>query len=77
MKIFTKEEAESRIPGVLRNLTLLAIDCMIQLDHYPVNSRAVESRILSVQGYANHLVKLFLHICKAEVEERLATQGMK
>jgi len=58
MKMFTPEEAEARIPIVLKRIALGAIDCAMQLDKYPVNSREVESRVLAVQGYVGHLIKL-------------------
>ena len=58
MKMFTPEEAEARIPTVLKRIALGAIDCAVQLDKHPVNSREVESRVLAVQGYVGHLIKL-------------------
>lgn len=58
MKTYTPEEAKARIPLMLKRAALEAIDCAIQLDHYPVNSREVESRVMALQGYVGHLLKL-------------------
>ena len=63
--MFTPEEAKDRIPEVLRSTALEVIDCMIQLDTCPVNSREVESHILAIQGYVGHLVKLCYVIWRA------------
>lgn len=63
--MFTPEEAEARIPTVLKRIALGAIDCAIQLDEYPVNSREVESRVLAVQGYVGHLIKLCFVVWRA------------
>lgn len=56
--MFTPEEAEARIPTVLKRVALQAIDAAIALDKYPVNSREFESRVLATQGYVGHLIKL-------------------
>lgn len=56
--MFTPKEAKARIPIVLKRIALQAIDCAIALDTYPINSREVESRVMALQGYLGHLVKL-------------------
>jgi len=54
---FTAEEAEPMIPNIVKRIAELAVDCTICLDKYPINSYAVESKIMGIQGYANYLVK--------------------
>lgn len=75
MKMFSPEEAEARIPGVLKSTALEIIDCMLKLDKYPVNSREVESRILAIQGHVGHLVKLCFVIWRAPKKEKPSAPG--
>lgn len=65
MKMFTPEEAEARIPTMFKRIALEAIDCAMQLDKYPVNSREVESRVLALQGYVGHMIKLCFVVWRA------------
>lgn len=71
---YTKEEAEARIPSVLRNMALLSIDTLIALDRLQVNSRGIEARIMSLQGYASHLFKLCALVWRVPKEERDDTE---
>lgn len=61
---FNAEEAELMIPGVVKRIAELAVDCTIQLDKYTIGTYAVDSRIMAIQGYANFLVKLAKTIWK-------------
>jgi len=61
----TRKEAEDQIPLLLERLALMAIDTVIQLDKFSVDSLEVESRIMSMQGYMSKLWKLFMIVCKS------------
>ena len=62
--MFSPEEARARIPTVLKRIALQAIDAAIVLDKHPVNSREFESRVLAIQGYVGHLIKLCFVVWK-------------
>ena len=56
---YTPEEARARIPILLKRITLTAVDIGVQLDVYPIDSQAVESRVVALSG----LVGLFNRLC--------------
>jgi len=71
--MLTPEEAEARIPIILKRVALSAIDCAIKLDTCPVNSREIESRILEVTGYIGLLNKCVYTIWRAPKKPKIAT----
>jgi len=58
---------------VLKSITLASIDAVMVLDKIPMDSREFEMRIMTLQGYVNHLWKLYLVVLKTPKEKK----GMK
>ncbi|GAI78638.1 unnamed protein product [marine sediment metagenome] len=70
---FSKEQAERLLPKMLRHLTLEAIECMMLLDTHKPSSRIIESKLLSLKGYANIITKLGYTIWRETQNEEEAT----
>lgn len=70
---FTKEQAEKLLPKMLRHLTLEAINCMMLLDTHKPSSRIIESKLLSLKGYANMVSKLGYTIWREAANEKETT----
>jgi hypothetical protein len=73
---FTLEEAKQRIPEMLRRIALSSVDAVICLDKYSIDSQEFEMRIMAMQGYMNHLWKLYMIVCKTPKTVRDASRGM-
>lgn len=58
---YTPKEAEGRIPIVAKRMALEAVDLVIALERYPINSHEVERRMWSLNGQVGFLSRL-LHI---------------
>jgi hypothetical protein len=67
---YTKEEAAERIPSVARLVALGAVDLVITLDHYPLNSGELEMKLWQLTGEVGHLNKLFHTLWKADALAR-------
>lgn len=68
MKIYTVKEAEARVPGVVKLIAREAIDLMWLLETHTVNTAAVEGKMFSIQGYANHLIQLGYKVWRQPVD---------
>jgi len=68
---YTKEEAEHRLPFILKRITLTAIDCMEKLDKHPMTSYEVESLIYTIEGLSAFMMKLYHHVQKEQVKAKI------
>lgn len=73
---YRREEAEGRIPEVARRLALEAVDFVIALERYPLDSREVEHRLWALSGLTGHLNRLCHVVWKSEGLKRAATKGV-
>jgi len=71
---YTKEEAERRLPIVMRRIALACIDCAAKLDHHSSTSLEIESLVYLIEGLSGHLAKLYNHICREEAKSKLAAE---
>jgi len=67
---YTKEEAEHRLPFILKRIALACIDCSAKLDKQPALSLEIESLIYMIEGLSAHLRKLYYHIQRETVREK-------
>jgi len=74
---YTKEEAEGLIPSVARLVALGAVDLVISLDHYPLDSGEIERRLWALSGEFGHLSKLFHVLWKARALESLKAKRIE
>jgi len=56
--IYTTEEAEARIPEVLRSLALSVIEAMMVLESHSVRSAEFEKEVMAIRGYNAYLNNL-------------------
>jgi len=68
---YTPEQAQARIPVVVKRLALAAVDLGISLDKYPVDSPEIESRVTALSGLAGHLYRLCYVVWKYEALKRI------
>jgi len=73
----TPQEAEGRIPIVAKRVALEAVDLVIALDKYPVDTMEVERRVWSLSGQAGYLARLCHVIWKKEAFERILAKQTK
>lgn len=71
---YTPEEAEARIPTVIKRMVLTGVDLTMQLDAHPIDSRAVEVRVIALTGLAGHLSRLCHVVWKYEGLKRAAAE---
>jgi len=75
--IYTRQQAEERIPIVLRRIALCSVECMLKLEKHPFTSYEVESEIFTLEGLIGHLIKLAHVIYRDEAKSKLAAESME
>jgi hypothetical protein len=73
---YTLEEAERRLPFILKRIALSCIDCAAKLDKYPSTSLEIESLVYTIEGLSGHLRKLYSHICREAVKSKQTTDSI-
>lgn len=71
---YTPEEALSRIPTVAKRVALEAVDLVITLENYPVDSHEVERRLWALTGMVGLLSRLCHRVWKYEGVKRGAKE---
>ena len=74
-KKYTPEEAEARLPLVAKRLALEAVDLVIALERYPIDSHEIERRVWALTGEAGYLSRLCHVVWKAEGLKHAAAEG--
>jgi len=72
---YTPEEARVMIPISAKRVALEAVDLVIALEKYPINSEQVERRVWSLTGQAGFLSRLCHVIWKYEALKKAAAKG--
>lgn len=74
-KKYSEKEATGRIPLVAKRAALEAVDLVIALERYPINSREVEHRVWALTGEIGYLSRLIHVVWRHEGLRRLKEQG--
>lgn len=72
---YTPAEARARIPILLRRVVLTAVDIGAQLDTYPIDSQAIESRVVALSGLVGLLNRLCHVVWRHEGLARAAAEA--
>ena len=72
---YTPKEAQAKIPILLRRIALTAVDITMQLDEYPIDSQAIETRVLALSGMAGLLSRMCHIIWRYEALKRLTEES--
>lgn len=68
---YTDEEARERIPTVVKNVALSAVDIGILLEELPINHRDIEMRVFQLCGLVGYMSRLFHTVWKADAKKGL------
>jgi len=71
---YTPEEARVMIPISAKRVALEAVDLVIALEKYPIDSHNVERRVWALRGQVYLLQRLCYVIWKYEALKKAATQ---
>lgn len=74
-KKYSRDEAEGRIPLVAKRVALQAVDLVIALEKYRINSQEIESRVWSLSGLTGYMNRLFHVVWRDEGLKRLKAEG--
>jgi len=59
---------------LVRRIAFLAVDTMIKMERYEVDSAAVENNIMAIHGYIGRLRKMRYALAKHKALKKLARQ---
>ena len=68
------EDLKKHVHLCARRAALLSIEIMMLLETHNVTEGVVMDRVMSLQGYANYLVKLFKAMLREEAERQLGIE---
>jgi len=72
---YTPEEARARIPILIKRIALTVVDIGVQLETHPIDSQAIESRVVAMSGLVGLLTRLCHVVWKYEGLKRAAAEG--
>ena len=72
---YTEKEARERLPTVIKNVALSAVDITILIEALPMNHRDVEMRVFQLCGLVGYMSRLFHIVWREEAKRRSTARG--